>query len=118
MPYHQLSGYVPPTEENEQTEEASVPNITHGTRLWSIISIILSAVGALLVVVPAIGAFFGVGGVGFAVFSRRRNGYFYRAAVAGIIIGAIAIASCLFFIVFNAMSEAGMVVNLFDELIK
>ena len=117
MPYNQLSGYVPPTEEREDDEAESSPNITHGTRLWSIISTVLAAVGAILVLVPAIGIFFGAAGIGFSIYSRKKNGYFYRLAVAGIIIGAIAVASCAFFLVYNALTEAGLVINLFDFLI-
>ncbi len=117
MPYQQLEGYVPEEEKNEE-EEISNPNITHGTRLWSLISIILSAVGIILILVPIVGVFFGIFGVGFAVYSRKKNDYFYTEAVIGIILGAVAVASCAFFIIYNAMNEAGMVVNIFNELLK
>lgn len=117
MPYSQLTGYVPPENERDE-EEASSPNITHGTRLWSIISLILSSVGIILIPVPAVGIFFGAFGIGFSVFSRRRNGYFYSLAVAGIITGVIALVSCIFFLVFNMMTEAGLVINVFDELLR
>ncbi len=119
MPYSQLTGYVPPeNERDEEEEEASSPNITHGTRLWSIISLVLSSVGILLIPVPAVGIFFGAFGIGFSVFSRKINGYFYTLAVAGIITGVIALASCIFFLVFNTMTEAGLVINVFDELLR
>lgn len=118
MPYQQLPGYVPPTEDLEEDEEQSSPNITHGTRLWSIISIILSSLGVLFVALPAVGIILGILGVCFSVYSRRKNGYFYGTAVAGIIIGAIAVASCAFFLIFNAMADAGLVINFFDALLK
>ena len=118
MPYDKLTGYVPPREERGDAEEESVPNITHGTRLWSLLSLIIAAIGVFLITVPAVGIFFGVAGIGFSVFSRKKNGYFYTMAVAGIIVGAVAIASCAFFIVFNFMNEAGLVINIFDLLIK
>ena len=117
MAYERLTGYVPPTEDNFEEEESN-PNITHGTRLWSLISLILSSVGVILVLVPFVGVFFGAFGIGFAVFSRKKNGYFYSMAVAGIIVGVIATVSCVFFIAYNAMTEAGLVINIFEELIK
>lgn len=113
MPYQKLNGYVP--EENTEEEE-SVPNITHGTRLWAIISLILSAVGIVLLLVPAVGLFFGIFGVGFAIFSRVKNGYFSAMSVAGVILGCIALACCAFFLVYNALSEAGFALTLFELL--
>ncbi len=119
MPYQQLSGYVPEEENTEEGAQGEInPRVTHGTRLWSVISIILSAVGIILVFVPAVGIFFGAAGVGFSVFSRKKNDYFYNEAIVGIILGIIALASCGFFIVYNAMTEAGLVVNIFDALLK
>ncbi len=127
MPYQQLKGYVPEekTEEDvddhtmeSETEEESTPNITHGTRLWSILSVIFSAVGVILVFIPAVGIFFGLAGTGFAIVSRKKNGYFYNTDVVGIVIGAIAVASCGFFIVYNAMNAAGAIPSIFRELIK
>lgn len=119
MPYNQLEGYVPSEDENiAEEEESSAAKITHGTRLWALISIILSALGLILVVVPYVGVFFGIVGIGFSIVSRMKNGYFYRMAVIGIIIGVVAVASCTFFIIYNAMTEAGLTVNLIDLLLK
>lgn len=127
MPYQQLKGYVPEekieedvddhTMESEEEEESS-PNITHGTRLWSILSVVFSAVGIALVFIPAVGIFFGLAGIVFAVVSRRKNGYFYNTDVVGIVIGSIAVAALGFFIVYNAMNAAGAIPNIFEELIK
>ena len=120
MPYDQIEGYVPPTEEEKtpEEEEISSPNITHGTRLWALISLILSIVGAVLVIVPIVGVFFGAAGIIFAVISRKKNGFFEGLTVFGLIVGIIAFSSCGFFIAFNAMTEAGMVPNIFIELMK
>ena len=120
MPYQQLEGYVPEEEIKEELteEEESNPNITHGTRLWSILSILFSAIGVILIFIPIVGIFFALAGIGLSVLSRKKNGYFYNAAVLGIIIGAIAVASCGFFLIYNAMTEAGVIPNLFKELIK
>ncbi len=116
MEYEKLTGYVP--EENTSEEEESNPNITHGTRLWALISIILSAVGIILVFVPAVGIFFGAAGVAFALVSRFKNGYFYSLAVTGLILSVVALASSGFFIVYNAFTDAGLITNLFDGLLK
>ncbi len=117
MEYEKLTGYVP--EENKDEEESELsPNITHGTRLWALIAIILSAVGIILVFVPAVGIFFGAAGVVFAVVSRVKNGYFYSLAITGLILGVIALASCGFFIAYNALTEAGFISNLFDNLLR
>ena len=119
MPHQLLEGYVPEEiNDGGNYEEVSNPNITHGTRLWSLISIILSAIGIALVFIPAVGVFFGIGGVIFSVISRKKNGYFYSMAVTGIILGAVAVASCVFFIIYNAMNEAGLFINVFEELLK
>ena len=115
MSYQQLEGYVP--EEKEQEEE-SVPNITHGTRLWSIISLIFSIVGIILLLVPAVGLSLGALGVGFAVYSRIKNGYFTTTTVVGIIVGFASVACCAFFLVFNALSEAGFVLTLPELLTR
>lgn len=119
MPYDQLEGYVPHSDAGENSDDgASAARITHGTRLWALISIIVSAVGIALVFVPYVGVFFGAVGIGFSVISRRKNGYFYRMAIIGIIIGVVAVASCTFFIIYNALTEAGLTVNLFDLLLR
>lgn len=119
MPYNQLEGYVPDAADNDGTEEeGSAAKITHGTRLWALLSIIISAIGVILVIVPYVGVFFGAVGIGFSVISRKKNGYFYTMAVIGIIIGVVAVASCIFFIIYNAMTEAGLTVNLIELLLK
>ncbi len=118
MAYERLTGYVPEENANEDEEEVSNPNITHGTRLWALLAIILSAVGILLVFVPAVGVFFGAAGIILAVVSRLKNGYFYSLAVTGLILGVVAAASCGFFLAYNALTEAGFITNLFDELLK
>ena len=118
MPYSQLTGYVPPENERNDEEIESAPNITHGTRLWSLISLVLSSIGIILTAVPLVGVFFGLFGIGFSVFSRFKNGYFYNMAVVGLILGAVATASTVFFIIYNALTDAGLVINIFAELIK
>lgn len=117
MPYDRLTGYVPPSNQNEEAEEESYPLITHGTRLWSLISLILAAVGLILTAVPIVGVFFGAVGVLFSAISRWKNGYFSNMAVIGLILGAVATASCVFFIIYNWLTEAGLVINFFAELI-
>ena len=118
MPYDRLTGYVPPKSEKEVEEEESYPLITHGTRLWSLISLILAGVGLILTAVPLVGVFFGVFGVLFSTISRWKNGYFSNMAVVGLILGAVATASCVFFIIYNWLTEAGLVINIFTELLK
>ena len=119
MPYDRLTGYVPPKNEQEPEEEVeSSPIITHGTRLWSLISLILAGVGLILTAVPLVGVFFGALSVLFSVLSRWKNGYFSNMAVVGLILGAVATASCVFFIIYNWLTEAGLVINIFTELLK
>ena len=115
MPYELLEGNVPQEQtEEEETQTESTPNFTHGTRLWALLSIIFSAVGIALIFIPIIGLFFGLFGVALAVFSRIKNGYFYRLAILGVILGVLSLASCAFFTVYNAMTEAGIVINPFS----
>ena len=127
MPYNQLTGYVPEekaqTQEEfqeceiiEDTEEKEIKN--HGTRTLGILSVAASVLGIIFVMLPWLGVFVGLFAVALAVFSRKKNGYFCTSAVVGIIIGAIAIASCAFFIIYNAMTEAGMFTDIVKELWK
>ncbi len=119
MHYDRLLGYTPPEEdEDDLNEKEESCASVHGTRLWAIISLILASVGVILVLVPVVGIFFGAAAIAFSVISRIKNGYFYGTAVVGLIIGVIALACSGFFIIYNAMNEAGLVQNIFTELIK
>ena len=127
MPYNQLTGYVP-EEKAEQAEEIQEYEIkeeteegyskNHGTRTLGILSVIASALALAFIFIPWVGVFIGLFGAVLAVLSRKKNGYFCTSAVVGIIIAAIAVAACVFFIIYNAMTEAGMFTDIVKELWK
>lgn len=79
------------------------------TRLWSVISIVLSALSVLLCPFFYVSIPLAVLGVGFSMYSKYRLGYFDRLGTWGLIVGLVGV-------VFGIFCLIGSVSGVFDLL--
>lgn len=112
-------------EENISEESASVnekefafKNVINGnksTRLYSIISTVLSALSVLLCLFPWVSFVFGALGILFAIFSRKNLGYFDNISLVGLIVGIFGTVFSVMGLIFvYALEEK----NLYDSILS
>jgi hypothetical protein len=75
-------------EELSEEPEYAYQNIVgerRNTRLFSILSLVLSAISVLCCLIPVAGILFGISAICFGIYSRLRLGYFDGLSLGGII---------------------------------
>lgn len=80
--------FIDEEEDLSEEPEYAYQNIVdkrRNTRLFSILSLVLSAVSVLCCLFPVAGIFFGISALSFGVYSRLRIGYFDGLSLGGII---------------------------------
>jgi hypothetical protein len=72
------------------------PSIKSRTLLWSVLSIILAALGLVLCKFYYIGIVFSLVSLGFALISRKNLGFFDKYSILGIIFGVMGFIANIF----------------------
>lgn len=74
------------------------------TRLWSVISILLSVIALGLCFFGWWGIAFGILGLGMAIFSRKSLGYFDKITLTSIIVSIFATVFSVAVLIFNSLA--------------
>ncbi len=83
-------------QEAADNEYYELPAKSSRSMIWSVLSLILGAASVLSSPLYVLGMILGAAAFSLSVYSRRRNGFFTRLAVAGLIVSIVGIVFGIF----------------------